>query len=103
MKGKTTVANNGLFQIIKVPPPIEEILICLGGSWYKILLLSCGFLQIFVSAPECRDIETALYDHTSVFSELCSIFQYVIKRWLRALQQLSGIGSGEHKSDYGCS
>ena len=60
----------------------------------------------FVSAPECRDIETALYDRPSVspsvhqsvrmyvFSELCSIFQYVIKRWLRALQ-LSG-------SDYGC-
>ena len=45
---------------------------------------------LFVSAPECRDIETVLYDRTSVrmyvFSELCSIFQYVIKRWLRALQ-----------------
>ena len=40
----------------------------------------------FVSAPECRDIETAWYDRTYVFSELCSIFQYVIKRWLRALQ-----------------
>ena len=65
----------------------------------------------FVSAPECRDIETALYDRTSVrayvrtyvrtyvFSELCSIFQYVITRGLRALQ-LSG--SREHKSDYGC-
>ena len=55
---------------------------------------------VFVSAPECRDIETALYDRTSVrpyvFSVLCSIFQYAIKRWLRALQ-LSG--SREHKSD----
>ena len=61
------------------------------------------FVIFFVSAPECRDIETVLYDHTSVrtyiFSVLCSIFQYVIKRWLRALQ-LSG--SREHKSDYGC-
>ena len=34
------------------------------------------------------------YVRTYVFSELCSIFQYVIKRWLRALQ-LSG--SREHK------
>ena len=47
---------------------------------------------VFVSAPECRDIETALYERvrpyvrTYVFSELCSIFQYVIKRSLRALQ-----------------
>ena len=53
-------------------------------------------LRVFVSAPECRDIETALYYRTSVrtyvFSELCSIFQYVIKLWLRALQL-----SGEHK------
>jgi len=47
-------------------------------------------ILFFVSAPECRDIETALYDLTSVrtyvFSVLCSIFQYVIKRWSRALQ-----------------
>jgi len=45
-------------------------------------------LTVFVSAPECRDIEMALYDrtsvHTYVFSKLCSIFQYVIKRWVRA-------------------
>ena len=45
---------------------------------------------LFVSAPECRDIETVLYNRTSVrtyvFSVLCSIFQYVIKRWLRTLQ-----------------
>jgi len=37
-----------------------------------------------------------MYVRTYVFSVLCSIFQYVIKRWLRALQ-LSG--SREHKSD----
>jgi len=54
------------------------------------------FGTIFVSAPECRDIETALYDRTYVFSVLCSIFQYIIKQWLRVLQ-LSG--SRTHKSD----
>jgi len=61
-----------------------------------------NFFFFLVSAPECWDIETALYDspsvrpsvRTYVFSELNSIFQYVIKLWLRA-QQLSG--SGEHK------
>jgi len=51
------------------------------------LVLICGTLN-FVSAPECRDIETALYDHTYVrtyvFSVLCSIFQYVIKVVARA-------------------
>jgi len=35
----------------------------------------CGI--VFVSAPECRDIETVLYDCTYVFSVLCSKFQYV--------------------------
>ena len=47
--------------------------------------------SLSVSAPKCRDIETALYDRTSVctyvFSELCSIFQYVIKRWLHSLAE----------------
>ena len=40
----------------------------------------------------------ALYDRTYVFSVLCSIFHYVIKQWLHALQ-LSGsrCGSREHK------
>ena len=62
---------------------------------FEIHILNCF---IFVSAPECRDIETALYDRTSVrtyvFSELCSIFQYVIKRWLHELQ-LSGSRKNE--------
>ena len=40
---------------------------------------------VFVSALEFRDLETALYDRTYVFSLLCSIFQ-MSKRWLRALQ-----------------
>ena len=53
---------------------------------------------VFVSAPECQDIEAVLYDRTYVFSVLCSLFQYVIKLWLRELQLG---GSGEHKSDYG--
>ena len=63
---------------------------------------------VFVFAPECRDIETALYDGPSVrpsvrpsvctyvFSVLCSIFHKVVVGAL----QLSG--NGEHKSDYGC-
>jgi len=58
--------------------------------------MNIPLVLFFVSAPECRDIETALYDHTYVFSVLCSIFQYVIKQWLRTLQL------SEHKSDYGC-
>ena len=49
----------------------------------KQLLRYCHFLS------RHRSAETALYDCTYIFSELCSIFQYVIKRWLRALQ-LSG-------------
>jgi len=61
-----------------------------GGTWVCLVSVvrsdTLFMVYPFVSAPECRDIETALYDRTSVFSELCSIFQYVIKRWLRALQ-----------------
>ena len=48
---------------------------------------------VFVSAPECRDIETALYDRTSVRAYVrtyvrtsLAYISYVIKRWLRALQ-----------------
>ena len=101
---------------------IYSTILCIHSSWSPViaqsekLTLPCTFrgscpiflftfslLYIFVSAPECQDIETALYDHMFIcmyiFSVLCSIFQYVIKQWLHTLE-LSG--SREHKSDYGC-
>ena len=37
------------------------------------------FLMFFVSAPECRDIETALYDRTSVRASLAYCVQYFIR------------------------
>ena len=43
-----------------------------------------------------RDCVVRQYIYTYVFSVLCSIIQYIIKRWLHALQLR---GSREHKSE----
>ena len=52
---------------------VDIVLILMMAAWYGSLLCAITadqtahiHLKIFVSAPECRDIETALYDRTYV-------------------------------------
>ena len=40
------------------------------------LMCQCSIVNVFVSAPECRDIETALYDRTYVRTSLANCVQY---------------------------